>query len=95
MPMLKLEHRTEKNRTEIWKWIEEHLERELKYKVPREEFQIVESVNDCTFIIKGKNVGAQVHVADKLVSIELNIPLLFVPFKPMIDAGVRDALKEL
>lgn len=95
MPSLTIEHRTGRDRTAIWQWIEEHIERELRHKVPREEFQIVESVQDCTFIIKGKNVGAQVHVADNLVSIDLDIPLLFVPFKPMIEAGVRDALKEL
>lgn len=95
MPSLRIEHRTDKKRREIWLWLENHIEQELRQRVPREEFQIVESAEDCSFFIKGKNVGAQVRVEDNLISITLDVPLLFVPFSSMIEAGVRDALKNL
>jgi len=95
MPSITIEHRTGKDRDEIWCWLEEHLERELRHRVPREEFRVVGAPDDRTFVIKGKNVGARVRVDDELVSIELDIPLLFVPFSQKIEAGVRDALGDL
>ncbi len=95
MPSLRIEHRTDKKRQEIWQWLESHIERELRHRVPREEFQIVESANNCSFSIKGKNVGAQILVEDNLLTITLDFPLLFVPFGPVIEAGIRDALKGL
>ncbi len=95
MPSLLIEHRTDKKREEIRLWLEAHIERELRSRVPREEFQVMEAANDCAFIIKGKNVGAQVQVDDHLLTITLDFPLLFVPFRSMIEAGIRDALRDL
>lgn len=95
MPQLRIEHRTERKKEDIWQWVEEHIERELCAKVPREEFKVIESARDCAFTVQGKNVVAQVQVSDNLLAIELKIPLLFVPFQSRIEAGIRSALQAL
>ncbi len=95
MPVLHIDHQTTKTRDEIWRWIEDHIENELRRKVPRENIQITEVWNECTFKLKGVNISADVHVQEKGVGIDITLPLLFTPFKGAIESGVRDALKEL
>jgi len=75
--------------------LEAHIERELRSRVPREEFKVTETRNDSTFIIKGKNVSARIQIDDHLLTIALDLPLLFVPFRSRIESGIRDVLKNV
>jgi len=90
-----IEHTTGKDRAATWAWLDERIEQELRRRVPREEMKVVETVENQFFVVKGKNVSALIRVDDNLVSITVDIPLLFVPFKSAIEAGIREALRAL
>ena len=95
MPTLIVDHTTDKNRDEIWEWMENKLEETVNRKIPRENIKLTPEPSKDRFLLAGNNIKAEITVSDGNVSCSIKVPLLFRPFKAQIEAGIRDVLNSI
>lgn len=95
MANLRIEHKTQKTKQEIWSWIDTNIEKGLESKVPKEKFKVTPVPAENIFKLKGEHVSAEIKVLEGAVDCNITIPLLFTPLKSVIESGVRSVLKDL
>ena len=94
MAQLKIVHRTERSRAEIWQW---SLKKEgiLASKTRKEGIVIHRSPDNDRIWGEGKNVTAEALIRDGEIEISIKLPLLYRVFRKTIERVLREHLQEI
>ncbi len=94
MPQLRILHKTDSSRDEIWEW---SLKKEwvLEKKVQKEGITINRSREEGRIWGEGKNVKAEALIRDGEVEINIKLPILYRVFRKTIETVLKEHLQEI
>ncbi|MCK5808904.1 polyhydroxyalkanoic acid system family protein [bacterium] len=95
MATIHIQHDTAKSADEIATWLDDNLEKTLKYKVKQDKFTLTWDEAHRILTVKGRMVKGSMAVSENRLICDISIPLLLRPFSSTIKLAVKDTLKQL